>query len=797
MDSSPSMRERPQALSDGAACLEAAMLYLSLGWSPLALCSPDHIGTGKQHNERCKSPGKAPWGTWKDFQDRQPTEVEVLNKFRDNPTLNVGMAMGPVGGIIGIDVDGPAGEELLQKMSSGDLPETLEFTTPGGGRRLFYKMPPGVKFKPTYQHAGGPHEEVRFLGYGAQTVMPPSRHANGGMYEWKAGHGPKDREATYAPRWIIRKMRDDGPSTHGKPKVFAGSVIPEGQRDSILTSYAGSMRRKGMVVDEIQAALLVMNNLRCRPALEDDQVLKIAQSVGRYEPQDVPKEFYTDLDEKPFSRVKPVPGEFPVAAYPVVVQQFVLQAADSISCPIDFVAAPILAVASIAIGMSRSIVVKKDFLQSPSVYMVVVGEPGSAKTPALDLVVKPIQKIQEQLASDFGRDKDSYETELTRWEHDRKQVARSGGSLGSKPIPPVFKRTYTTDCTVESLAPILADNVRGMGLVMDELTALVMGMNQYKAGGKGNDRQFYLKTWNNQNIVVDRRGNIDKVPTIVNRPFLTVIGGIQPDMLNSLIDEKRREDGFTHRLLYAYPERMPMAPWQETTIADDVLDQWRQIVHNLFAVQMRQRDDGSLRPYYCKMNKDAREGWRYYHNRHIDETKHKDFEYVLLGPWSKFINYAARFALIVHCLRVACGDILGDEVDDTDIVAGWSLVDYFKSHARKVYQVIHKKADDRQAEIAYEWIMKHGGECSVRDIQRHGVCGVQKSSEAHKLLTLLKDSSMGDFFDVERGGKTTTRFLLNQSYWSVGSDDDSGEVAENQDSEPKVNDDMELETNGA
>ena len=125
-----------QRQADGQACLRSALDYLQRGWSVLATCPPDHMGVGKKHGQHCKSPGKAPWGPWKAFQDRLPTRAELQRKWRDNPTLNVGIALGPMSGLVRVDVDGPGGEALLQNLSRGDLPDTLELTSgrDNGGR---------------------------------------------------------------------------------------------------------------------------------------------------------------------------------------------------------------------------------------------------------------------------------------------------------------------------------------------------------------------------------------------------------------------------------------------------------------------------------------------------------------------------------------------------------------------------------------------------------------------------------------------------------------------------------------
>ncbi|MDI6894843.1 MAG: primase C-terminal domain-containing protein [Bacillota bacterium] len=63
-----------------------------------------------------------------------------------------------------------------------------------------------------------------------------------------------------------------------------GEPIPEGQRNATLTSLAGSMRRRGMTAEEIEAALLAVNARRCRPPLPEDEVRAIARSISRYPP---------------------------------------------------------------------------------------------------------------------------------------------------------------------------------------------------------------------------------------------------------------------------------------------------------------------------------------------------------------------------------------------------------------------------------------------------------------------------------------------------------------------------------
>jgi len=61
-----------------------------------------------------------------------------------------------------------------------------------------------------------------------------------------------------------------------------GAVIPEGARNSTLTSLAGALRRRGIEGTALEAALLAINREQCKPPLDEDEVRAIAKSVSRY-----------------------------------------------------------------------------------------------------------------------------------------------------------------------------------------------------------------------------------------------------------------------------------------------------------------------------------------------------------------------------------------------------------------------------------------------------------------------------------------------------------------------------------
>jgi putative DNA primase/helicase len=222
--------DRQQRLADGHACLDEALRLLRLyGWPVLSLCPPDHHGMSGKHLTECTNLGKVPWHKWKHLQDCPPTADEVRDLWRQHPDANLGLALGYVSKLVRVDSDGPAGEAELQRLSGGDLPATLELT--GGrpaSRGLLYRIPDDAKVKTTAKpfRVG---EELRLQAQGAQTVLPPSRHASGRLYAWKPGHGPGEIEPRTAPAWLLAALAPErrnkpAPATMPRPRCDGGNI---------------------------------------------------------------------------------------------------------------------------------------------------------------------------------------------------------------------------------------------------------------------------------------------------------------------------------------------------------------------------------------------------------------------------------------------------------------------------------------------------------------------------------------------------------------------------------------------
>lgn len=247
------------------AAMRAAMLYLSYGWSVIALRPGD----------------KRPVIPWQEYQHRHPSEREVASWFALWPQANIGIVTGAVSRLVVLDVD-PAhgGNKSLAGMESlhGPLPSTVQAVTGGGGRHFYFVHPGG-----TVPNRVGLLEGIDLRGDGGYVVAPPSLHPSGGRYAWVAEMDPEKRRLADLPSWLRIMVRLPRLSGHGtdywRHLVHAG--VSEGQRNNTIASLAGHLLWHGVDPLIVLELLLSWNRTRCRPPLPDAEVARTVESITR------------------------------------------------------------------------------------------------------------------------------------------------------------------------------------------------------------------------------------------------------------------------------------------------------------------------------------------------------------------------------------------------------------------------------------------------------------------------------------------------------------------------------------
>ena len=104
------------------------------------------------------------------------------------------------------------------------------------------------------------------------------------------------------------------------------------------------------------------------------------------------------------------PAPFPVDVLPPKLADYVAEVAAATSTPPDFAGVALLVVAASAAGNSRALEVKPNaWAEGPRFYAACVGDPASGKTPAMDLVARPYQAMQQKLLDAFRAEKAAHD----------------------------------------------------------------------------------------------------------------------------------------------------------------------------------------------------------------------------------------------------------------------------------------------------------------------------------------------------------------------------------------------------
>lgn len=367
-------------------------------------------------------------------------------------------------------------------------------------------------------------------------------------------------------------------------------------------------------------------------------------------------------------------NEFPIGAFPEALSRFIREASESLVCPPELVGVPLLVMCASAIGNSRVIRAKTDWEESATIYAASIALPGSKKTPAANKANRPLHKEQARLARNYREARKKYEKDLRTYKKD--------GGEGEPPTEAVMESTFVDDTTVEALMLVLRDNPRGVMVSVDELGGWVRSMDQYKSG-KGSDRQKWLSMWSNNPIKVDRK----KQETVaLDRPFVSIYGGIQPGILPEIADG--REDGMLDRFLLSYPEPVENC-WSDVEISEDSKEALADLYDKLRGLHMDVDGCGDPTPKPVHFDADAKEMFIRIVNEHNREAERPGFPNRLRGPWAKMEVYILRLTLVLSLVR-SVSEGTPERIELRDVLAAEVLLGYFKSHARKVYNVLYE-----------------------------------------------------------------------------------------------------------
>ena len=95
-------------------------------------------------------------------------------------------------------------------------------------------------------------------------------------YDWVEGFELPAVGLADAPEWLLEEIQKAAARSKSPSARQASGDIPEGERNDSLFRNGSALRAKGYSCEEILGSIRIRNQVRCKPPLEDAELIKIA-----------------------------------------------------------------------------------------------------------------------------------------------------------------------------------------------------------------------------------------------------------------------------------------------------------------------------------------------------------------------------------------------------------------------------------------------------------------------------------------------------------------------------------------
>ncbi|NTV45971.1 MAG: DUF3987 domain-containing protein [Chlorobiales bacterium] len=409
--------------------------------------------------------------------------------------------------------------------------------------------------------------------------------------------------------------------------------------------------------------------------LQDARVRNIAKQTV--------KNTESDRPELEYPKLKSAAPVFPLEVFPDAMQKMIREADERLNYGIAFTGCSLLFAAASAVGNSCVVQMNPEWLEGVTLWMALVGHPGTGKGHALKRVLKEIEHQDAQRYKNWTDEMKTYKRALDKFKRDKKSELVSDAD---EPEIPIWKKTILSDVTPQKMGRVHADNPRGICLHVDELAGWLQTFNRYNTG---NAQKSYNTAWSRSPLIIDR---VNSGSIRIEMPCIMVGGTIQPKILPELMAESRGDDGFTHRLLFCYPDT-EAKPWNREDYDKSIFNRWDELMRKLLALPYEV--EGEAVPQVLKFSPEAK---AMLHDWQSILTKQANLcrSAYIKGIYAKIGHYAIRLSLIVQMIRYAHREGDKEIISTESVGAAMKLAEYFKASHLQIYDEIdsHSPLDD-------------------------------------------------------------------------------------------------------
>ena len=371
------------------------------------------------------------------------------------------------------------------------------------------------------------------------------------------------------------------------------------------------------------------------------------------------------------------------------IQQIINAVTDCFQCSRDIVTSTLFAAVGAAIG-KKIIIRDGKFENYMSFWFCHVARSGSNKTSPVKWVLQPL----------IDADRDSYK--LYKKENDD---WKQRGGTDSGDLKPTFHQHLLCDSTPEARNKVLSDNPNGVLLYRDEIKGFLDDFGRYNKSGEVAQT---LSIFDATDITINRKSD---EPLLLERPYLSIIGGIQPSILaDAFGKEILMGNGFVPRWLFVFPEDTPPAMYRECSISTEITDSWNNLISSLLNYDFSTIGNEML------IRGVAKEIYVDYYNQL--QRKIAESDDYMAAVYSKLQILVIRWAGVAQLL--GSNEILR-EIQPLTMKYAVNCMRYFESTAQKVYDLLHNP-------ITYNPVCKEDAICEIH--KKYGIKNISQFAES-------------------------------------------------------------------
>lgn len=408
--------------------------------------------------------------------------------------------------------------------------------------------------------------------------------------------------------------------------------------------------------------------------------------------------------------------KIPDKIFPERIMSFVEKSHKNLGLNTDFMITTLLSLFSSVIGTKIKAEVKDGWIVQANLWLAVIGKSGVKKSPAIKHILKPLQNIDKENYDQYKKDKTTYELALANGEKNLEK--------------PRYNQLIVDDTTIEALNGVLLNNPKGVLMYKDELVTLFSDAKRYDGGG--NEDKF-LSIYDGDTIKYNRKANDEVVR--ISDVFLSLIGGIQPEILIGNASQKRIFNGFMARIMFCYPDDLHYEAIEPDNLRIgmesyiDFIKKCHSTINNYDDCVVPLSEEAKVF-YYEWCNE--------FLSPKLNNSKTPQFEAAYL---SKTENTVIKFALILEVVWAIENNVNITSISQESLKLAQKVTEYFYDNFLRVQQLLGVQEpllSQRQSKLIFSFLEAIQNKCSKQEAVVMLLGEGYTNSEVHQTLGIAK-----------------------------------------------------------